>query len=225
MSVFAFVFARGGSKGLPGKNIKLLNGLPLLAHSIRLAQSIDRVSEVFVSTDCDKISQIAEDFNATVIKRPAELASDVASEWHAWRHAVNHVRGIRGDFQTFLSLPATSPLRAKIDVETCLDTLKPGCDMVITVTPSSRNPYFNMVRRADDGKSNILLGEASVIRRQDAPQAFDIVTVAYVTRPQFILEKSGLFDGTVNSVIVPKERAVDIDDIVDFKLAEALITL
>lgn len=223
MSVFAFIFARGGSKGLPGKNIKELDGIPLLAHSIRIAQSIERVSNIFVSTDCDQIAAIGEAYGAQIIRRPSELATDQASEWGAWQHAIQHVRNQGHNFNVFLSLPTTSPLREKEDVEACLDALTIDSDLIITVTPSNRNPYFNMVTRAVDGISTLIMGATAIKRRQDAPAAFDITTVAYVARPDFILNNNGLFDGVVKSVVVPKIRAIDIDDEIDFKIAEALI--
>lgn len=222
MSVYAFVFARGGSKGLPGKNIKPLGGIPLIGHSIRLAQQLDTVEKIFVSTDCDQIADVARSFSAAVIKRPEALASDTASEWLAWQHAIEFVRGQGLSFKTFLSLPATSPLREKEDVERCLSELDEHADMVVTVTPAARSPYFNMLVRADDGISEVMLKSENIRRRQDAPLGYDMSTVAYVARPEFILSNTGVFSGRVKSVIVPKERAVDIDDEYDFRVAEAL---
>lgn len=222
---FAFIFARGGSKGLPGKNILDLGGIPLLAHGIRLAQSMDRIAQVFVSTDCEKIADVARRFGAQVIKRPAELASDTASEWHAWQHAIRHLRIDRGlNFDVFVSLPATSPLRNQDDVRACLDALDSQTDMVITVSHSARSPFFNMISTDESGYASIVLGNAGFKRRQDVPVVYDITTVAYVARPDFILTHDKVFDGRVRSVIVPKERAVDIDDEFDFKIAQALYT-
>lgn len=219
---FAFIFARGGSKGLPGKNIKELGGIPLLAHGICLAQAMERVEQVFVSTDDAQIAEVATQFGAQVIERPTELATDTASEWMAWRHAIEHVQSLGLDFDIFLSLPATSPLRNSQDVVNCLDALKPDTDVVITVTPSARSPYFNMVSTDAAGFAHVVLGAAEFKRRQDVPQVFDITTVAYVAHPDFILTHSGIFEGRVRPVVVPKERAVDIDDEHDFKLAQVL---
>ena len=220
---FAFIFARGGSKGLPGKNIKELGGIPLLAHGIRLAQAIDRVERVFVSTDDAQIAAVGTQFGVDVIDRPAALATDTASEWMAWRHAIEHVRALGLDFDIFLSLPATSPLRNAQDVVNCLDALQADTDAVITVTPSARSPYFNMVSTDAAGLAHIVLGAAEFKRRQDVPQVYDITTVAYVARPDFILTHERLFEGRVRPVVVPKERAVDIDDDYDFKLAQVLL--
>jgi CMP-N-acetylneuraminic acid synthetase len=223
MSVIAFIFARGGSKGLPGKNIKPLAGIPLIGHSIRSAQQCPDVRQVYVSTDSSDIAQIATQFSAQVIMRPAKLATDTASEWHAWQHAIQCIRNQGVMFDTFLSLPATSPLRSQVDIAACLEALDQETDVVITVTPASRSPYFNMVTRKPDGSVDIVIKAPGVYRRQDAPEVYDITTVAYVARPDFILSKNGLFDGRVKGIVVPKERAVDIDDNFDFLIAEALI--
>jgi len=222
MTIFAFTFARGGSKGLPGKNIKMLGGIPLIAHSILLALNVPQVDAVFVSTDSIDIAEIARQFGAEVIMRPADLATDAAPEWLAWQHAITHLHSEGRKFDTFLSLPSTSPLRSTEDVRLCLAGLDEDTDVVITVTPASRNPYFNMVVRKETGESAIVLGSGSMIRRQDAPEMYDITTVAYVARTDFILNHSKIFEGRVKSVVVPKDRAVDIDDAVDFQLAEII---
>lgn len=224
MPTFAFIFARGGSKGLPGKNIKELGGIPLLAHGIRLARSMASVERVFVSTDCEEIASVAKSFDADVIVRPEALATDTASEWMAWQHAITYLRKERKlDFDVFLSLPATSPLRDRDDVQRCLDALDAQTDVVISVSPSARSPYFNMVSTDEHGYSHLVLGDATFKRRQDVPAVYDITTVAYVSRPDFILTHERLFEGRVRSVVVPKERAVDIDDEYDFKMAQALL--
>lgn len=223
MRTFAFIFARGGSKGLPGKNIKELGGIPLLAHGIRLARSMNRVERVFVSTEAQEIADVAVRFGAEVIQRPASLATDTAPEWAAWQHAIGHVRERGLDFDVFLSLPATSPLRNEEDIANCLDALDAGTDVVITVTPSARSPYFNMISTDAQGLARVVLSQAGFKRRQDVPPVYDITTVAYVARPDFITSHRRLFDGRVRPVLVPKERAVDIDDEFDFKLAQALL--
>lgn len=222
---FAFIFARGGSKGLPSKNIKEIGGIPLLAHGIRLAHAMDRVERVFVSTEDAQIAAIATQFGAEVITRPAALATDTASEWMAWQHAIEHVRAIGLDFDIFLSLPATSPLRNTQDIHNCLDALEADTDVVITVTPSARSPYFNMVSTDAAGLAHVVLGSAEYKRRQDVPPVYDITTVAYVARPDFIMTHERLFDGRVRPIVVPKDRAIDIDDDYDFKLAQVFFDL
>lgn len=224
MSVYAFIFARGNSKGLPGKNIKLLAEHPLIAHSIRVAQQVAGIDRIFVSTDSDEIAAVAKSYNAGVIKRPDELATDTAPEWLAWRHAINYLQEQGHVFEVFISLPATSPLRSVEDVEQCLSGLDPDTDVVVTVTPASRSPYFNMVVRDAQGVSQLVCTGENVHRRQDAPAVYDMTTVAYVARPEFILNQERIFSGRVKSVVVPRERAVDIDDIYDFKMAEMLLS-
>lgn len=223
MRTIAFVFARGGSKGLPGKNIKPLGGLPLIAHSIRTAQAVAGIEKVYVSTDDAAIADTAVRFGARVIERPAELATDTSPEWLAWQHAVRWVGENDGPFGVFISLPATSPLRSTADVDACLAALDDETDVVITVTPAARSPYFNMVTRDPGGRSSIVLASAGFARRQDAPDVFDMTTVAYVCRPDFILGHTRLFEGRVRSVVIPRERAVDIDDQFDFTFAEVLL--
>jgi N-acylneuraminate cytidylyltransferase len=220
--IFAFVFARGGSKGLPGKNLLPLGGVPLIGHSINVAKALPQVSKVFVSTDDAEIKKVAEHYGAEVIDRPAGLAGDKSPEWEAWRHAIGYLEQAGEEFDTFLSLPATSPLRSVTDVEATINALDKDTDAVITVTPASRSPFFNMVSREKDGTCGILSQSSGYSRRQDAPEAFDVTTVAYALRKEFIHGHNGLFDGRVKSVIVPKDRAVDIDDSLDFKFAELL---
>ncbi|WP_434357274.1 acylneuraminate cytidylyltransferase family protein [Parasalinivibrio latis] len=225
MRTFAFIFARGGSKGLPGKNIKPLAGKPLLQYSVETAIASPSIEKVFVSTDDDFIADVATRSGATVIRRPRELASDTAPEWFAWRHAIEWVFEHYGSFDEFISLPATSPLRSVEDVESAiLQRITQNADICISVTEASRSPYFNMVKYTDDGYLELVNkpnGELS--RRQDAPKVFDITTVVYATTPEFVLKNFGIFSGTVTCIEVPKKRAVDIDDIYDFMLAEAIV--
>ena len=226
MKNYAFIFARGGSKGLPRKNIKLLAGKPLIQYSIDTALSTAVIDQVFVSTDDSEIAQIALSGGATVITRPKELASDNSPEWLSWRHAIEWVTKEYGQFDGFISLPATSPLRSVADVESAvLKLAQEQADICISVSPASRSPYFNMVKENSEGYLELVNSTTSEIsRRQDAPEVFDITTVVYAAKPSFILESYGIFSGKVTSICVPTERAVDIDDIYDFKLAEAILT-
>lgn len=225
MRNFAFIFARGGSKGLPGKNIKPLAGKPLLQYSIDTALASDLIEQVFVSTDDQAIAQVAIEGGAILIERPAELATDQSPEWLSWRHAVEWATEHYGSFDGFVSLPATSPLRSQEDVEAAiLKRQAETADICIAVTPASRSPYFNMVKYNEAGFVELVnQPEGEVSRRQDAPKVFDITTVVYAATPQFVLNNYGLFSGKVASIEVPKARAVDIDDIYDFRLAEAII--
>ena len=223
MRTFAFVFARGGSKGIPRKNLQLLAGKPLLAWSIEMGQSLAEVERVFVSTEDPEITETAISFGAEVITRPAELAQDTSPEWLAWQHAIKVVEEKFGRFERFLSLPATAPLRSQQDVERCLNRLDKETDVVITMTPATRSPWFNMVYQGPKGDLRLLV-EGNYTRRQDVPIGYDVTTLAYVLRPEFILEKQRLWDGRVKGVEIPPERALDIDTPLDLEIARFLQT-
>lgn len=226
MRVVALICARGGSKKLPRKNILPLKGKPLIAWSIEHAKAVARVGRVIVSTDSEEIAAIARDAGADVpFMRPAELARDDSNEWHVWRHALDHIKADEGRYpDALLSVPATAPLRAVSDLERCLDRFeKRDADVVITVTDANRSPYFNMVKMLDDGSVGLVIPpQGQVFRRQDAPVVYDMTTVAYVARPEFVMTRDRIFEGRVAHVHIPPERALDIDTPMDFQIAECL---
>lgn len=219
-----FIFARGGSKGIPGKNIRPLGGRPLIAWSIDTALESRMIERVVVSTDDPEIAAIARDCGAeTPFLRPAELARDDSPEWLAWRHAITALPDQVG---MFVSLSPTAPLRSVEDVERCIEMAsQDDCDIAITVTPAGRSPWFNMVVRTPDGACRLVNRSAEVFHnRQQAPEVFDMTTVAYAARPAFILDAGDIFEGRVKAVVVPRERAVDIDTELDMKFAEFLLS-
>ena len=224
MKTFAFIFARGGSKDVPGKNIRNLGGKPLLAHSIMIAQNIDQISRIFVSTDDQDIAEVGIKYGAEIINRPVELAQDDSPEWLSWLHAIKWLEARGEFFDCFVSLPTTSPLRNKTDVVNCINLLDKQTDIVVTISETSRSPYFNMVNKEEDYIKLLIEGEKSFSRRQDVPIAYDMTTVAYVAHPDFIKNNNKIFDGRVKAVLVPKERSVDIDDEIDFKMAQLLMS-
>tara|TARA_B100001013_G_scaffold21483_1_gene12028 strand:+ start:1440 stop:2144 length:705 start_codon:yes stop_codon:yes gene_type:complete len=225
MKTVAFIFARGGSKELPGKNLLPLNGKPLLGHSIDLAKKIKEVKEVFVSTDDKFIGKVAREFEAQVISRPKHLAQDDSPEWLSWKHAVSYLKERNYQYEKFLSLPTTAPLRNMTDVQSCLDLLDKDTDAVVTITESQRNPFFNMVKMQKDGYVQLLSKDGKTYtRRQEAPKSYDLTTVAYVSTPDFILSAESLFEGRVKAVSIPRERAIDIDNEIDFLAVKAIIT-
>ncbi|TKB95370.1 MAG: acylneuraminate cytidylyltransferase family protein [Nitrospira sp.] len=227
MRVVALICARGGSKGLPGKNVLLLAGRPLISWAIDHAQAVKRIQRVIVSTDSEGIAKVARQAGAEVpFLRPAELARDDSPEWLVWRHALNFMKVDEGAYpDALLVVPATAPLRAVADLDRCLDEYeKGGADIVITVTDAHRSPYFNMVRGYDDGTVGLVLPPTSaIVRRQDVPVVYDMTTVAYVAKPEFVMTRNSTFEGRVRSVHVPMERALDIDTALDFSIAEHLI--
>jgi N-acylneuraminate cytidylyltransferase len=182
---------------------------------------------VIVSTDSEAIASAARDSGADVpFMRPAELASDAASEWLSWQHALYYLKTSEGEYpDALMVVPATAPFRAAEDLERCLDVFERGdVDTVITVTDAHRSPYFNMVAARSDGYVGVVLQPAAtVVRRQDAPPVYDMTTVGYVSRPEYVMASLGLFEGRVRAVHVPVERALDIDTPLDFQIAELLL--
>jgi CMP-N-acetylneuraminic acid synthetase len=228
LRVEAFIFARGGSKGVPRKNLKLLAGKPLIAHAIGCAKDCPSLGHVNVSTEDEEIAAIARAWGADVpFVRPAALAMDNSPEWAAWQHAVETMTDQGRPFDILVSLPPTSPFRSVEDVEACIKILRdrPDIDVALTVRESDRSPYFNMVQIKTDGVAEIVIkGDSRFHRRQDVPKVYDITTVAYAIRSSLILKGNGLFDGRVFGVEVPAERALDIDTPYDFLIAELLAT-
>jgi N-acylneuraminate cytidylyltransferase len=198
-TIIGFIFARGGSKGVPRKNIRLLGGKPLIAYSIEAARECELVDRIIVSTDDEEIAGIAR------------------------KHGTLTEKGEKMD--VFVSIPTTSPLRLPGDVDDCIRALLDGdADIVITASPAARNPYFNMVTLDKDGCARpVIAPDMSVYRRQDAPDVYDITTVAYATRPKFVLSADSMFEGKVQAVIVPQDRALDIDTELDFMFAEFML--
>jgi len=227
MNMTAFIFARGGSKGLPGKNIMPFADKPLIGWAIEQALSVPSIGRVVVSTDDAQIAEVAQAFGATVpFLRPKVLASDTASERDAWRHALEELQELDGALpHPFISVPATSPLRLPQDITACLDLFAKGeSDMVVAVTEAHRNPWFNMVRTRSDGSIVTVNNTGdSLVRRQDAPAVYDMTTIAYIADPQFVLQECGMFSGRVCAVQIPIERSIDIDTQFDFDIAEFLM--
>ena len=227
MTLVGMVFARGGSKGIPNKNLQLVAGKSLIERAIDTALASHKVERIIVSTDSTEIAEVAIAAGAEVpFLRPAHLAEDSSSEWFAWRHALaflNKSDGILPD--AMISIPTTSPLRLVSDIDACIEAYyQGGWDTLITVTEAQRNPYFNMVQIDPGGRASIAVTPPSdIVRRQDSPVLFDICTIAYVVRAEFVLEHDSMWDGRVGTVVIPQERALDIDTPFDLKLAELIL--
>lgn len=222
----ALIPARGGSKGIPRKNIRQLGDKPLIAYAIEVARASEWIDRVVVSTEDAEIARIARNYGAEVpFMRPIELALDDSPEWSVWRHAIQTLGAGAGD--VFVCIPPTAPLRSVEDVDGCIKTLlESDADLVITVKPAERNPYFNMVVLDEAGYARLVVQpEKTIHRRQAAPPIFDVTTVAYAARPEFVLRAESMFDGKVKTVVVPPERALDIDTELDFRFAEFLMGL
>ena len=227
MKVVALICARGRSQGVPGKNIRPLAGKPLITWAIEQARSVRRIERVIVSTDAEDIAAVARQAGAEVpFLRPANLADHDSPEWLVWRHALSFLKDSEGAYpDALIIVPPTAPLRAVEDLERCLDEFQRGdADIVITVTDAHRSPYFNMVEEHPDGTVGLVIPpSAPIVRRQDVPVVYDVTTVAYVAKPQFVMAREGAFEGRVRHVQIPAERALDIDTLLDFRIAECLM--
>lgn len=221
------ICARGGSKGVPRKNVRVLGGRPLIAWSIDAAQQCPELDRLIVSTDDAEIAEVARACGAEVpFMRPAEFASDTASEWLVWRHAIQAMTdelGFRPE--VLVNIPPTSPLRLPADISACWRQLcGTDADVVITVREAARNPYYNMVFLDEAGLARLVIPPTvEMHQRQGAPAVFDITTVAYAARTSHVLARDSIFAGKVRAVSVPVERSLDIDTEYDWLVAEALI--
>ena len=226
--VLGLICARGGSKGVPKKNIRPLGGRPLIGWSIESAKTCDLIDRIVVSTDDEEIARVAEHYGANVpFIRPEELARDNSPEWFVWQHALRklgRLDNFRPDY--LIVLPPTAPFRSHDDIRKSLEVIRErDVDIVISVTEANRNPYFNMVELDSNGFANLVNSpEGKVVRRQDAPEVFDMTTVLYTARTEFILKANGIFEGNVRAIMIPQNRALDIDTEMDFKFAEFLIS-
>lgn len=229
MKVLAFIFARGGSKGLPGKNTRLFKGKPLIAWAIKQALAVKQIDRVIVSTDSEEIAAVAKKYGAEVpFMRPTELSLDNSSEWMAWRHALNYIVNTSGVLpEIMVSVPPTAPLRLPMDINKCIDEYRKGnADIVITTTDAHRSPYFNMVKTNLDGTVDLVIPSDSTINhRQNTPLVYDMTTICYVAKPEFVMTSQSIFEGRVRAVHVPINRAIDIDSLLDFQIAEYLFEI
>lgn len=222
MKNFAFIFARGGSKRIKNKNLKKIKNKTLLDITIDQAKSIKKIDKIFLSTDSKKIASSVKNKNIEIIIRPKSLANDFSSEWRAWQHAIKEVNK-KHNFKKFICLPVTSPLRKKKDIEKCINKLNVKNDIIITIQKTDRNPWFNMVKTNDKNFFEIVNKKKKIVDiRQKAPMVYDMTTVCYVARPEFILKNKSIFSGKVGALIIPQERALDIDTNFDLKIARLL---
>lgn len=224
MKPLVVIPARGGSKGIPRKNIKPFLGRPLLCYSIDVARLFAPDDHIILSTDDREIAMTARDAGLPVpYMRPDELATDTASSRDVLLHAMDWAdsRGI--DYDCVLLLQPTSPLRQPLDVERCLAAYTPQIDMVVSVTEASSNPYYNCFE-ADPatGYLRVSKGEGAYTRRQDCPQAWEFNGAVYVINPLSIRrEPLGAFARRV-PVEMPRQRSVDLDTPADWVVAETI---
>jgi len=222
------ICVRGGSKGVPGKNWRELDGLPLYAHSIEQARQSGLFEKIVVSSDAPQVLAHAIEFGADLaISRPAELASDTAGKVPAIAHAVESAENHFGlIFDTCVDLDATSPLRLAEDIVAAVDLLEStNSDSVITGAEAHRSPYFNMVEQDEQGfVSTAKSLPIGIVRRQDAPKTYDMNASVYVWRRNSLISEKKVFFDTTRIYVMPTERSFDIDSELDFKIVKLLMS-
>jgi CMP-N,N'-diacetyllegionaminic acid synthase len=222
------IAVRGGSKGVPGKNWRMLDGLPLFAHSVGHAVATGLFDRIVVSSDAHEVLDRAMEFGATdIVDRPAELAADTAGKVPAIVHAVMDIeRRAQTTFDTVVDLDATSPLRVPADVIGAVDLLEStGVESVITGSEAHRSPYFNLVE-VDPTTDVVALSKKlgnGFLRRQDVPHTYDMNASVYVWNRDALLATPGVFFPTTRLYEMPPERSHDIDSELDFEIVTLMM--
>lgn len=223
MKTIATICARGGSKGLPRKNVRPFAGKPLIAHSIEQARACPLIDEVHVSTDDDEIAAVAREYGAQVpYRRPAELATDTAAKIPAIEHLVAHLESRGERIGLVVDLQPTSPLRTQQDLADAI-RLSPQADLVVTVTEPSHNPYYTLVEEQADGTLR-LSKPGTFVCRQDIPAAWGLNGSIYAWQRAALARAAahGFWSVSIRPSVMPRHRSVDIDDALDFEWAEWL---
>ncbi len=225
------ICARGGSKGVHNKNVRMLAGMPLIAHTVTQALDSGLFETVAVSSDSWPVLKMAQLWGVReLVARPDEMAVDRAPKLPAIRHCAitaEHRTGIA--FDTFVDLDVTAPLRSLDDLKGAVATLEAaGRGNLVTGTPARRSPYFNLVERRDDGTVRLSKpppGPGLIARRQDAPACFDLNASIYAwTRESFRRDDPRVLRDDTLLYEMPEERSVDIDSELDWRIAEMLMT-
>ena len=227
MKILCTICARAGSKGVANKNLRLINGLPLIAYSLRQAVDSELFSQIAVSSDSPEIRDAALAHGATfVVDRPAEMASDTAPKLPAIRHCVETTEKEFGQFDIIIDLDATAPLRIAADIIGALELLKQtNAENVITGTPAHRSPYFNLVEQDENGIVHLSKPlKDAVTRRQDSPKCFDMNASIYVWRRDALLNNPSLYVSSTRLFEMPRERSLDIDSQADFEMVEWMMS-
>jgi len=221
------ICARGGSKGVPGKNLRPLLGKPLVVHTVEQARACGLFVAIAVSSDSEAILEASRGAGADVlVRRPPELASDTAAKVPAIRHCLETAeRQLGRSFAIFVDLDATSPLRLPQDIVGAVRLLEErGASSVITGAPARHSPYFTLVELDARGTPRLSKKlERPVERRQDAPPCYDMNGSVYVWRRDAFLRDPAVFYDDTALFEMPPERSVDIDSELDFQIVEMLM--
>ena len=226
-NVLCTICARGGSKGVKNKNIKELNGKPVIAYTIEQAKESGLFDHIVISTDSDDIAKIAKEYGAEVFfKRSAEMASDTAGKLEVIRDAfVRSEEHYNTSFDYLIDLDATAPLRNVEDIQNSYKQFldNKNCNL-LTAMPSRRNPYFNLIEVDNSGLVTLSKTlDSRIIRRQDAPKCYDMNASIYIWDRNTILNEKSLFMPKTGLYVMPEERSIDIDTPLDFEFVEFLM--
>ena len=230
MTVLCVISARGGSQGLPGKNVKQLLGSPLIKWTIDAALATPEIDRVVVSTDSKEIQSIAINSGAEVpFTRPEGLSGPKVGKFDVWKHALQACEDFYNErYEVFVDLDCTNPLRDESDISNVIKQLltskERGVDAVFSVCEARKNPYFNMLEEDEDGalRMSKSLGPI-IIRRQDAPKVFDHVASIYALLPSKIFQRDHLLSGHAEGYDIGFEKSLDVDSEFDFELVEFLM--
>ncbi len=226
--ILGHIGARGGSKGVPGKNIRPLCGKPLIDWSLDLLLANPRIGAVVVSTDDPAIyDHAAAKGTLPIGLRPAELATDSAPKWGVWQHALEASQArLDRPVTAFLDLDCTSPLRLMQDIDGALDLFEAERpDMVMSVCEARKNPYFNLVELDETGSLKVSKPlPGGVWSRQAAPKVWEHAASTYVVDPAYLRRARTIYEGRVIPFEMPPERCLDIDSPLDFRVVEFLMT-
>lgn len=213
---------------MEGKNIKPLLGKPLIVYTTDAAKQSHYLDDILVSTDSAAIAAIArQEGISCIIDRPEALATDTASKWPVFIHAVElyeKEKGVTVDY--IVDMDVTVPLKTTADIDGAIQLALqyPATDVVITAYAPERNPYFNMMELRPDGTAVIVKQPAvPVVRRQDAPEVFSLCPAAYVIKKSALYDYAHWSQATCRLHIIPREHAVDIDTEFDFRLVAFLL--
>lgn len=226
LKTIATICARGGSKGLPRKNVLDFAGKPLIAHSIEHALSCTEIEAVYVSTDDDEIAEIAQAYGAIIpYRRPPELATDIAGKLPVIEHLLHYLESEGLTIERIVDLQPTSPLRLSKDIVGALaESQLPGLpsDLVVSVERASHHPSYTLVHANSDGTIGLVspLPE-NVVRRQDLPEVYGINGSIYVWQRHAVTKtcREGFWGNRIRPYVMPRERSIDIDERFDFELA------
>jgi CMP-N,N'-diacetyllegionaminic acid synthase len=227
--ILVTICARGGSKGVKGKNIRILNGKPLISYTIKQALLWGKSDAVVVSTDSEEIARVSLEYGAQVpFVRPPELAGDAAPKLPSIRHALLESEKVfKTHYDIIVDLDPTSPVRNSQDLDNCLrlfETHEP--DSLFSVIAASKSPYFNMVEEDESGRAFLCKKvQGTVLRRQDAPRVYSLNACIYFYKRDYLVsEKSvGAISSNSRVYVMNDNAGIDIDREVDFLFVEFLV--